>query len=61
MNELQADVDLAVAAARKAFEVGSEWRSMDASQRGRLLYKLADLVERDRDYLFVSMLSRNHN
>jgi len=48
----KADVDLAVAAARKAFEVGSEWRSMDASQRGRLLYKLADLVERDRDYLF---------
>merc|ERR1711979_125069 len=48
----KADVDLAVASARKAFEVGSEWRSMDASNRGRLLNKLADLVERDRDYLF---------
>ena len=24
---------------------------MDASQRGHLLYKLADLMERDREYL----------
>jgi hypothetical protein len=30
----KADVDLAVCAARKAFEIGSEWRSMDASARG---------------------------
>ncbi|KFP37824.1 Retinal dehydrogenase 1, partial [Chlamydotis macqueenii] len=44
----KADVDLAVKAARKAFELGSPWRTMDASERGRLLYKLADLVERDR-------------
>ncbi|CAG2107415.1 unnamed protein product, partial [Medioppia subpectinata] len=29
----------------------SEWRSIDASQRGRLLFKLADLLERDIDYL----------
>lgn len=28
---------------------------MDASERGRLLYKLADLVERDRLILAVSM------
>ena len=27
---------------------------MDASQRGRLLFKLADLIERDLDYLAVS-------
>jgi len=47
----KADVDLAVAAAREAFKMGSPWRTMDASQRGRLLYKLADLVERDRHYI----------
>jgi hypothetical protein len=27
---------------------------MDASQRGRLLYKLAELIERDIAYLSVS-------
>ncbi len=47
----KADVDLAVAAARKAFELGSTWRTMDASNRGNLLRKLADLMERDKDYL----------
>lgn len=45
------DVDKAVKAARAAFEVGSQWRHMDASQRGRLLSKLADLIERDKAYL----------
>ncbi|OQR78112.1 aldehyde dehydrogenase [Tropilaelaps mercedesae] len=45
------DVDRAVKAARDAFRFGSEWRSMDASQRGQLLNKLADLMERDRIYL----------
>lgn len=49
----QADVNKAVAAARKAFEIGSEWRSMDASDRGRLMNKWADLMERDRHYLAV--------
>jgi aldehyde dehydrogenase (NAD+) len=38
------DVDLAVKAARKALE-SSAWSKMDAADRGRLLYKLADLVE----------------
>lgn len=33
------DVDLAVAAAKKAFERGSPWRDMDASARGRLINK----------------------
>ena len=50
---LKADVDKAVQAAKEAFKLGSPWRTMDASQRGRLLYKLADLVERDLDYLAV--------
>ncbi|TNN15339.1 Aldehyde dehydrogenase [Schistosoma japonicum] len=47
----KADIDKAVKAARHAFEFGSEWRSMDASYRGVLLNKLADLIERDRVYL----------
>jgi len=47
----KADVDLAVAAAERAFAIGSEWRTMDASVRGELLYRLADLMERDREYL----------
>lgn len=44
-------MDLAVKAAKKAFHRYSEWRTLDASQRGRLLYKLADLLERDAKYL----------
>uniref|UniRef100_A0A8C9W4E7 Aldehyde dehydrogenase 1 family, member A2 n=1 Tax=Scleropages formosus TaxID=113540 RepID=A0A8C9W4E7_SCLFO len=47
----KADVDKAVQAARLAFSLGSVWRTMDASERGRLLSRLADLVERDRTYL----------
>ncbi|CAL8068241.1 unnamed protein product [Calicophoron daubneyi] len=47
----KADIDKAVIAAHKAFEFGSEWRTMDASMRGRLLNRLADLMERDRIYL----------
>ncbi|XP_060579656.1 retinal dehydrogenase 2-like [Ruditapes philippinarum] len=47
----KADVDKAVAAAKEAFKLGSPWRRMDASQRGRLLYKYADLIERDIAYL----------
>ena len=45
-----ADIDAAVAAAKAAFARGSAWRTMDASQRGRLLNKLADAIERDREY-----------
>ncbi|PIO40756.1 hypothetical protein AB205_0160440, partial [Aquarana catesbeiana] len=47
----KADVDKAVRAARLAFSLGSVWRRMDASERGRLLDKLADLVERERAIL----------
>ncbi|MCT9010808.1 aldehyde dehydrogenase family protein [Streptomyces sp. NPDC054766] len=39
-----ADVDLAVRAARAAFEPGSAWRRMSPSQRGRLIHRLGDLV-----------------
>src|SRR5208282_124258 len=38
------DIDLAVKAARKAFDTGP-WPSMTASQRGKLVWKLADLLE----------------
>ncbi len=38
------DVDLAVKAARQAFETGP-WPAMDARDRGRLIGKLADLIE----------------
>ena len=38
-----ADVDLAVKAARHAFDNGP-WRSMDARERGELLHRLADRV-----------------
>ena len=29
---------------REAFKLGSTWRTMDASQRGNLINKLADLI-----------------
>lgn len=45
-----ADVDLAVEAAREAFEHGP-WRKMKASERGRLLYRLAELIESNGDAL----------
>lgn len=41
----QADVNRAVKAARHAFERGP-WRRMSASERGRLLNRLADLLEK---------------
>jgi len=44
----QADVDLAVAAAKRAFAQKSEWRTMDPSKRGELLNKLADLLEENQ-------------
>ena len=44
------DIDLAVKAARKAFDHGP-WSKMDARDRGRLMNKLADLVEENLDEL----------
>ena len=43
-----ADIDLAVAAARKAFPA---WKKMPAAERGKRLLKLADAIERDAVYL----------
>ena len=45
-----ADVDLAVAAARRAFDSGP-WSRMSAAERGRLLYKLSDLIEKHQEEL----------
>ena len=46
----QADVDDAVAAAHRAFTTGP-WRAMTPTERGKLLVKLAALIERDADRL----------
>jgi aldehyde dehydrogenase (NAD+) len=43
-----ADVDKAVAAARNAFERGP-WRTMSASERGRLINRFADLIEQNAE------------
>ena len=43
------DVDIAVAAARKAFE--GPWRKETPENRGKLLAKLADLFEKNLDTL----------
>ena len=45
-----ADVDKAVAAARAAFDLGP-WKKMRASERGRMLDRLADLIEQNADEL----------
>ncbi|KAI6079904.1 Mitochondrial 10-formyltetrahydrofolate dehydrogenase [Aix galericulata] len=45
-----ADVDKAVAAAKEAFENG-EWGRMNARERGRLMYRLADLMEEHQEEL----------
>src|SRR5271156_784264 len=45
-----ADVDRAVDAARRALEDrNSPWRKLSASERGRLIWKLADLLEKNID------------
>jgi len=43
------DVDVAVAAARAAFE--GSWKQVTPQHRGRLLYKLADLFEKNLELL----------
>ncbi|HUI42780.1 MAG TPA: aldehyde dehydrogenase family protein [Terriglobia bacterium] len=45
-----ADVDLAVSAARAAFN-GGPWRKMSASERGNVMNRLADLIEKNADEL----------
>ena len=45
-----ADVELAVAAARKAFDSGP-WSTMTASQRSQIIWKIGDLIEANADEL----------
>mgnify|MGYP000954010399 CR=1 FL=1 len=45
-----ADIDLAVTAARNAFETGP-WASSTPKDRAHLLFKIAELMERDSDEL----------
>src|SRR5690348_12199175 len=40
----KADIDLAVKAARRAFESGP-WSKMSASERGRIIWKIGDLLQ----------------
>ncbi|MBO1625134.1 aldehyde dehydrogenase family protein [Bacillus arachidis] len=44
------DVDLAVKAARKAFEEGT-WSKISAAERAHLIYKLADLIDENKEEL----------
>jgi phenylacetaldehyde dehydrogenase len=46
----KADVDVAVAAARRAFDDGV-WAKIGPSGRGKILWKIADLIERDLEEL----------
>jgi aldehyde dehydrogenase (NAD+) len=46
------DVDRAVQAARRALESGP-WATMDARDRGAMLHRLADAIEREREELAV--------
>jgi phenylacetaldehyde dehydrogenase len=45
------DIERAIKAARKAFEDGSEWRTMNASDRGRVIWKISELIEENGDEL----------
>ncbi|MCZ8520713.1 MULTISPECIES: aldehyde dehydrogenase family protein [Paenibacillus] len=46
----EADIDAAVRAARTAFDEGP-WSRLSAAERGRLMYKLADLIEENKEEL----------
>src|SRR6201982_3614796 len=50
------DINQAVKAARKAFDNGP-WRRMTASERGRLIWKLADLLEQHtEEFAYIESL-----
>jgi aldehyde dehydrogenase (NAD+) len=46
----KADVDVAAKAARRAFEQGA-WKKMSARDRGRILYRVAGLLEKHKEEL----------
>ena len=44
------DIELAVAAARRCFDdEHSDWRRMTPSERGKLIYRIGDLIEQHAD------------
>ena len=45
------DIERAVRAARKAFDDDSPWRRMNASDRGRLIWRISELIEENADEL----------
>ena len=45
------DIDLAVKAARRAFADDSPWRRMNASDRGRLIWQISELIEQNAEEL----------
>lgn len=53
-----ADVDRAVAAARRAFEDG-RWAGLVAAERARIMLQLADLIERDAERLTRQQIFEN--
>ncbi len=53
-----ADVDAAVAAARRAFD-GGPWREITAQERGRILFRLAQVV-RDHAAAWAELETRNN-
>ena len=45
------DIERAVKAARRAFADDSPWRRMNASDRGRLIWQISELIEENADEL----------
>ncbi|CAF2571934.1 unnamed protein product [Rotaria sp. Silwood2] len=54
----RADVDKAVEAARKAFDIESSWRNLDPVAHANLMRKFAALLRRDIDYLSAKYYSQ---
>ncbi len=46
-----ADIEQAVQAARRAFDEDSEWRRMNASDRGKVIWRIGDLIEQHAEEL----------
>ncbi|WP_010529728.1 betaine-aldehyde dehydrogenase [Lentibacillus jeotgali] len=46
----ESDTKAAITAARKAFDQG-DWATTPAAERGKIVHKIADLIERDREEL----------
>jgi phenylacetaldehyde dehydrogenase len=45
------DIEVAVQAARRAFDDDSEWRRMNASDRGKVIWRIGDLIEENAEEL----------